>query len=218
MNALVSRRAILAAAPSLAAPMALLPASIAEASADTPLLALYRQWQGLHARFVAVPDEESDAAYHAMRAVETRLEAEPVTCLEDLAAKVLVGTSEGDFPPSDEILAECCAILAGQAVEPYTPPPADPAAELHREWRRAHDAWQEALARTPDETPETEALFQAQHQLGRGLEGLTATTAEGILGQLDYLAVDFGCGTGERITDVPVAFVQRIAEAVRSLA
>jgi hypothetical protein len=38
-----------------------------------------------------------------------------VTCLADLAAKLIVSTGWGDFGPDKELVAECEAILAGGA-------------------------------------------------------------------------------------------------------
>lgn len=118
MNALVSSRALLGAVPTLAAPMALLPASVADAAAETPILSLYRQWAPIRAAMSdgSRTDAEVSRLYPPLHALEDRMEPLPVTSLEDLAAKVSALASDEDddtgtatIPQS--ILAECRGIL-----------------------------------------------------------------------------------------------------------
>jgi hypothetical protein len=68
--------------------MALLPASIGEAAADSPILQLYRQWAPIHAALADADAATMDALYPRARSIEHRMADLPVTCLEDLAAKV----------------------------------------------------------------------------------------------------------------------------------
>lgn len=117
MNALVSRRALLGAVPTLAAPMALLSASIAEASAETPILQLYRQWAPIRAAMFDGhrTDAEVSRLYPPLRALEDRIEPLPVAYLEDLAAKVSALASDEDEDGfaviPHNIVAECRALL-----------------------------------------------------------------------------------------------------------
>ncbi len=97
----MSRRALFCAPLALAAP-ALLMGSPAWAGkvafdnlaplASTPCLDLYRDRERIDAMMEGATDDEGDDLYNRLLAVEKKLNDEPVTCLADLAAKVLVLT------------------------------------------------------------------------------------------------------------------------------
>ena len=113
----VTRRSLLRASPALLAPSLL--AGPALASADTPILRLFREWDAAEAAANCsewpLGDDDLDSAVDGISTLEERIEAEPVTCLADLAAKIIVSTCWGDFPASRGVTAECEAILAGGA-------------------------------------------------------------------------------------------------------
>ena len=69
MTAHLSRRTLLGAVPSLAMPMALLPASVVEAGADSPILRLYGQWLAARERFADAPDDECEALFPQISAL-----------------------------------------------------------------------------------------------------------------------------------------------------
>lgn len=113
----VSRRSLLRAAPALLAPALLASPALAAAGEDpdTPVLALFRAWDALHADLETIPDEEVEAAAERLHAMERRILAEPATGLRDLAAKVVASSCYGDFPVEAVVVAECEALLAGGA-------------------------------------------------------------------------------------------------------
>lgn len=114
----INRRALLHASPALLAPSIL--AGPAAASAETPILRMYREWRA-EMDFLGDPegrqlDEATfDARTDALCRLEDRIAAEPSTCLADIAAKVASCCGQGDFAPSEPIWRECEAILAGGA-------------------------------------------------------------------------------------------------------
>ena len=113
----VSRRSLLRASPALLAPSLL--AGPALASGDTPILRLFREWDAAEAAANnsdwPLGDDDLDSGVDGISTLEERIEAEPVTCLADLAAKIIVSTCWGDFPVSKSFTAECEALLAGDA-------------------------------------------------------------------------------------------------------
>ena len=119
MNAHLSRRTLLGAVPTLAAPMALLPGSIAEAAAETPILSLYRQWAALKDILdnQGQSEEENARLFAVWLDLEERMAAEPATCTQDLAAKMLalscLPDGSGDSPHDSALEAECEALVAG---------------------------------------------------------------------------------------------------------
>lgn len=60
-------------------------------------------------------DEESEAIYPVACELEQRIAAEPITCLADLAAKVVALSIYGDNALPQSVSAECEAILARDA-------------------------------------------------------------------------------------------------------
>lgn len=127
-----TRRSLLRAVPVLAAP-SLLTATVAGASAETPILSLYRQWAPIRAAMSGegASDAEVSRLYGPLLALEDRIKPEPVTSLEDLAAKVSALASDEDedmgcavIPQS--VVNECRAIL-GEAYDagplPHLPDP-----------------------------------------------------------------------------------------------
>ena len=89
----VTRRALLGAVPlALATPVraAALPPM---ASAETPVLRLFRQWDALRAdtedRSRPMSDEELEARIERLHALERQMEGQPTTCVADLAAEVI---------------------------------------------------------------------------------------------------------------------------------
>lgn len=91
MNALVSRRSFIGAVPTLAAPMALLPASVLEAAASSdPILALVEARARHEAAWKAAPEgsAEDQAAWDAFRAAEDAIEGTVATTPEGLVAQI----------------------------------------------------------------------------------------------------------------------------------
>jgi hypothetical protein len=113
----LTRRSLLRASPALLAPCLLAGPALAEA--ETPILRLFREWDAAEAdvndRDLPIDDAELDRAVESIHALEERIEAEPITCLADLAAKFMVSTVYGDFPAEKALVAEIEAILAGGA-------------------------------------------------------------------------------------------------------
>lgn len=110
----MNRRTLLVASPALAAAALLPMASTATAQPmDTPVLALFRQWQDLYrlANRTDIPDEVGDKAGDGLLAVEEAMLAQPCTCLADFAAKVYADTSGGDFFASKALIAEAEALI-----------------------------------------------------------------------------------------------------------
>ncbi|EYD71601.1 hypothetical protein Rumeso_05002 [Rubellimicrobium mesophilum DSM 19309] len=112
-----TRRALMKGA--LAAPAALVGAP-ALASTDTPIMQLFREFEDMEGRINdhATSSEEADRLYPILRNLEDRMAEEPVTCLADLAAKVLALTTLRDevgsiYDPG--VLAECEALVKGAA-------------------------------------------------------------------------------------------------------
>lgn len=108
-----TRRSLLRAAPALLAPSVLAGPALAET--DTPILRLFREWDALQAYWNGAPEDEEDALLAEDTRLESAIEAEPVTCLADLAAKIVVASCYGDFAPGRAVTAECEAILVGGA-------------------------------------------------------------------------------------------------------
>lgn len=116
----VTRRSLLCSAPALLAPTLLSGPALAAAqvaASDSLVLALFREWDELQAfwndRTRSFTEPESDALFAHLSDIEERLLALPVTSLADLAAKLVVGTTFGDFAPDKAVVAECEALLAG---------------------------------------------------------------------------------------------------------
>lgn len=96
----------------LGAPCAAFAAPQAE---DTPILRLFRRWDAVNADIEATA-HENDAALDAhvaqLNVIEAAILAEPVTRLEDLAAKIFCHSRYGDYSELDpRIAAECEDIL-----------------------------------------------------------------------------------------------------------
>jgi hypothetical protein len=115
-----SRRTLLRATPALLAP-AILPSSALASnalaqgiSADTPILALFREWEAAEvaANDPSASEDEQDASIDLSCEIEKRIVAEPVTCLLDLAAKIVANSSYGDFKLDASVVAEAEALLA----------------------------------------------------------------------------------------------------------
>ena len=112
----VTRRSLLRASPTLLAPCILAGPALAEV--ETPIMRLFREWDAAEAEVNASDwplDEDLDEAVEGIHSLEERIASERVTCLADLAAKLIVSTGWGDFGPDKELVAECEAILAGGA-------------------------------------------------------------------------------------------------------
>lgn len=93
-------------------------ANLRRLAPETPILRLYREYEALVAYMDddATPSDEFDRLYPLSTEIEKQMEREPVTCVADLAAKILVltGLREADstiYEPS--VRTECAAILAG---------------------------------------------------------------------------------------------------------
>lgn len=203
--------------------MTLLPASIAEASAETPILRLYREWLATYASFTGATDEEADALYPQITAIEHRIEAAPVTCLEDLAANAIATTGAGDFGLPKPVVAECRALLGnalGEASAPLPVPTADPLPGLLAEHERHEANWLAA----PEGSPEAEAAWEAFGRAEEAMETTVATSAEGIAAQIAYMKASYGSGLAEdlpgppMVYDVPHAFLDVILAGVRRVA
>lgn len=69
---------------------------------ETPIMRLYREHQALTERLDdhATTSAEFDESYPHLRVMEDAISEEPLTCLADLAAKVLVLTQIGDTDDS----------------------------------------------------------------------------------------------------------------------
>jgi hypothetical protein len=94
----VTRRTLLRASATLLAPCLLAEPGLA--SAETPILRLFREWDDLQVRWHGSPEEEEDWFLAENERLERAVAAEPSTCLADLAAKVIVSTCYGDLRPS----------------------------------------------------------------------------------------------------------------------
>ena len=69
--------------------------------------------EAIHARWQGASDEDSPTCDAKAAAVETRMEAEPVTSIADLCAKVVALTGfSGGFAPPESLTVECEALLA----------------------------------------------------------------------------------------------------------
>lgn len=101
-----TRRAILKAAPMLAA----VPAMAMAADPESATLAAFREWWAEWLYLAHVGDEITDAEHEAASfALCDRAEAVlalPVTTSKELVAKILIDTRGGDFMPAPSIMAE----------------------------------------------------------------------------------------------------------------
>ncbi|TNC74150.1 hypothetical protein [Rubellimicrobium roseum] len=115
MTAPITRRSLLRAAPALAMP-AVLAASV-QSTTDTAILSLYRQWKEARALSDAAPRDMPEEEFTALVDVAVDLEHAiadaPVTCLEDLAAKVAVCSGRGEWALPESICLECETLVAG---------------------------------------------------------------------------------------------------------
>lgn len=110
----MNRRSLLLTPPAVAVATLLPVASPAAVEpAETPVLALFRQWRDLFqlANRTDILDEVGDKAGDDLLAVEEAMLAEPCTCLADFAAKVYADTSGGDFFASKALIAEAEALI-----------------------------------------------------------------------------------------------------------
>jgi hypothetical protein len=108
----MSRRTLLRASATLLAPCLLAEPGLA--SAETPILRLFREWDDLQAHLNdhGTSQKDFDALNPDLLALEDAVMAETVTCAADLAAKVLMEGMYGDQPEiSAEIFRVCEAIL-----------------------------------------------------------------------------------------------------------
>lgn len=81
----------------------------------SPVMALYRQHQAVLVRYEGTSDEDGEAIYYEMRALEIRMAELPARSAADLAAKVLVLTQPQHSPDTAEgpaLVAECEALVA----------------------------------------------------------------------------------------------------------
>ena len=111
----LSRRALLRATPAVLVPTLLAAPALALSASppETPILAMYRELEAIHARWRGADDEASDACDREAALVEARLAAEPVTSFADLCAKVVALTGfSGGFAPPESLTVECKALLA----------------------------------------------------------------------------------------------------------
>lgn len=116
-NTNTTRRTLLCASSALLAPgFIALPVG---AATDSPVLALYRQWEALEAAIDdGQDDDEGGRLFTLMIDVERRIAETPCRTMQDLAAKVLVLTGITDRGPTlheAAVESECEAILAGGA-------------------------------------------------------------------------------------------------------
>ena len=95
-NAVMSRRALLKAAPTLA----LVGAGTAAAETETPVTALFREWQRIneevHAAYAAEDDEAGERAQDARWACEQILMHKPSLCERDVLLKIAAWTDTGE--------------------------------------------------------------------------------------------------------------------------
>lgn len=91
----MSRRTLLTALPASGA-AAVYPLS-ALADAPTPIIGLFRQWERANKDAQGASQEERDRAVDLMTALESRMLALPSQSVADLAAKIAVYSSWGDF-------------------------------------------------------------------------------------------------------------------------
>lgn len=114
-----NRRALLKAAPAIA----ILPAVAAVpalASAETPVMRLFREWQPLAAWLNgpegdAAPEADFNRVNLARLALEDRMVAEPARNAEDVLIKIATYThfGEGEVPP--QVWPEVRALIGGVA-------------------------------------------------------------------------------------------------------
>lgn len=112
----VARRAILQGF--LAAPAIAVLGAPVLASAETPIMVLYREHQATEALMndTNTSSEEFDRLYIHIGEVEDQMSEIPATCLADLAAKMLALTTlrdEVSTPYDLDLRAECQAFVAG---------------------------------------------------------------------------------------------------------
>lgn len=111
----VSRRALLAAFPATATGAALGLPQPAQASTDTPIMRLYRQWEQARSDCNYAFDEECDRCVDLMGALEDQMLDLRCECIGDLAAKIAALTSWGDFgviPDEVKLWEEIRALIA----------------------------------------------------------------------------------------------------------
>ena len=93
----MNRRQLIAAAPAIMAfPMA------SSGQAETPIMALFREWQRLHDYLnygagCSLPEAEHEVGCNELTAIEDRIEAYPAQNAQDIIAKLLSWSSYGDF-------------------------------------------------------------------------------------------------------------------------
>lgn len=98
----MSRRTLLTALPASGAALALPNLTGAATLADTPVMALFREWRRLHeAGFGPMTEEEADEVSDRMSLLAKRMMAVPSDSAADLAAKVIALTGFGTFDLSD---------------------------------------------------------------------------------------------------------------------
>ena len=111
----LTRRSLLRASPALLAPVALASCAteVLSAPAETPIMALYRQWEALAdaSNAPGLTDEQAEAFDPDRWRIERAIRAEPATDLRDLAAKVLVISGEGVFGLDAATTFECARLV-----------------------------------------------------------------------------------------------------------
>lgn len=120
----ITRRNLIAAAPLAGLSAASLSSVGNAAVAETPIMALYREWQTLFAAEAQIPDTDSDdvspewtAARERTAAVEQRIAALPCSTPLDWIIKISLATGSGAFAcPADEwrgLWKEARALIGG---------------------------------------------------------------------------------------------------------
>lgn len=110
-----TRRSLLRAAPALMAPGLL--ASPVLASTDTPMMALFHEWEAAQAFYNGpeaqkLPEEVYNARWLPLSdEFETRAKTTPATDLRDMAAKVLILSDEGMGSLPKATILECATLV-----------------------------------------------------------------------------------------------------------
>lgn len=160
----------------------------------------------------------------APMALEVRIASQPMTCLDDLAAKVSAPAVD-ETKDGASVVAEARALVDTLGRGPVGQRPTDPLPGLVDAFFIAQAACGEAGTYEPDEGHCENAICQAMQaemdRLRPLIEGTTATTAEGIIAQLAYIEEDFGGGfnlkDGATVSNVPVSLLRRLAVAAERL-
>ena len=99
-----SRRQLLKLAPAAGMAALLAGAVPVIAQAETPVMAVFREWAALHQRLCAAEttEQEGDGICGLMSEVEGRLKALPSQQPADFVAKIVVMSNYGDFALPDD--------------------------------------------------------------------------------------------------------------------